>query len=68
MSLHFGDIDQGNVPPGMMAIRKDSLTTHDNICNHCDYRRGGCQDDGPSLIRCMSYARPDGIGVLFVRR
>lgn len=67
LSLALGDIDQFNVPPGMTAIRKDSLLTTDNICNHCDYRRVGCQQGGPSMVRGMPWSRPDGVSVLFRR-
>lgn len=66
--LLFDSIDQRNVPVGMFAVLKSSLTTHDNICNHCDYRRAGCQQGGPSLIRCMPWSRPDGTSVLFKLR
>ena len=61
----FDGIDQSNTPPGMTAILKSELTTHDNVCNHCDYRRLGCQQGGPTLIRCMPWSRPDGSSVLF---
>ena len=65
LPLALGDIDQSNVPPGMVAFRKDSLLSTDNICNHCDYRRVGCQQGGLALVRCMPWSRPDGVSVLF---
>ena len=67
LPLALGDIDQANVPTGMIAVPKADLKTTDNICNHCDYRREGCQQGGPSLVRCMPWSRPDGASVLFKR-
>ncbi len=68
IGLAFDGIDQSNTPIGMVASLKADVKSHDNICNHCDYRRRGCQDGGPNLIRCMSYSRPDGASVIFTLR
>jgi hypothetical protein len=67
LPLALDDIDQSNSPEGMTSIRKAELKTTENICNHCDYRRVGCQQGGQQMIRCMPWARPDGVSVLFKR-
>lgn len=62
-------IEKGDAPEGYIAIPKSAIQSeHDpfnfnqNYCNFCDHRKP-CIDG--VIHPCMSYARKDGISVLF---
>jgi hypothetical protein len=73
LQIDFDGIDQLNTPNGMMAVLKSNLMSSDNICNHCDYRFNGCNDDystlaNGKLIPCMNHNRKDGKCVFFIKQ
>lgn len=61
-------VNQDECPEGFKAIPKDDVVPpfgenkNLNVCTKCDWRKQ-CQAN--ASVPCMSYARKDGVGVVF---
>lgn len=63
-----GFVNQEQAPQGYKAVPKDDVVdslgfnSNINVCSKCDWRKE-CQKN--ASVPCMSYARIDGVGVVF---
>jgi hypothetical protein len=57
----FRKMNSNEAPKGYYPMLKESLSSSDNVCNHCDWR----SDCTKAICSCMAYDRKDGVGVIF---
>lgn len=68
----MSEINKLEAPAGFYATEKPSFeSVGESICRHCDWRSDCCNPSTDFKLKnhkCMSYARADGIGVIFKRK